>query len=140
MSCREKAEQFIVELLSSGRCEKAEIAGSLRRGVESSHDVDIVCADPSLRPFEGKHEEYVLNGCNIDLRRANPQHYGSMMLKYTGPKGSVVHLAGLAKQKGWKFSEYGLTDRETGEVISTDEYEIRELLGRPYKKPEERGK
>jgi len=135
--CREVAEEVIRK--SSLHC---MIAGSLRRGEEYTHDVDIVCADPSLPENESRITRFEKNTCSIDLYSANPKHFGAMMLTYTGrPAGSNIGLRVKAAKKGMKLNQYGLFNKATGELIASEtEEEIFEALDHPWKPPEQRGK
>lgn len=134
--CREIAEKLIRKQPFS-----CEIVGSLRRGEEYSHDVDIVCADESI-PHRTEHiNRFTENTCSIDLYRAHPDHYGSMILAYTGPQGSTIGMRRQAARKGMILNQYGLFDRQTGEPLAFTEEEIcQKVLNRPCKPPALRGK
>lgn len=140
MSCREVAESVMRE--KPFRC---EIAGSLRRGEEYSHDVDIVCADPDMPVETERVERFAQNSCEIDIYHANPLHFGAMMFSYTGPKGYSIGYRKRAKDMGeakgeeWKLNQYGLYKNGIL-VASENEEEIYESLKKTWKAPEERGK
>jgi len=137
--CRAVAKELIDELIRNGKCTIAEIAGSLRRGEEYTHDVDIVCADPTLPKEKQVIKRFKKNSCSIDLDSANPVHFGAMLLTYTGPKGSNIGMRIKAKKKGMKLNQYGLY-KNHDLIASETEEEIYSALGKSWKPPELRGK
>ena len=139
-------------------CERVEIAGSIRRGKPTVHDIDIV-----MVPKSG--EELVLNSvlCGIgaievdgprlkrlrlpreniaiDIYLATPATWTALLLIRTGSAESNVRLSSLAKSKGWhlKASGEGLFDEEGNRIAGDTEESIFEALGIPYQEPHERG-
>lgn len=148
--CEEVAEQFIGELLATGKCLKADVTGSLRRGEPYTHDVDVICADPTIPPHTSPYDSrsklkqernIIRNNCKIDLYRANEAHYGALMLMTTSPAGSQIGMRRQAKKKGYKLNHYGIWKDDTIISLGWTEDEIcKKILGRPCKPPELRGK
>lgn len=104
----------------------ADIAGSLRRKRETVADIDFVVASKSpkevMKWFTAqefvqkvlvtgitktsiRHKE----GIQIDLRIVPQNQYGYLLLHSTGSKEHNIHLRKMAKDKGWKISEWGIT-------------------------------
>ena len=134
MNCRKEAELIIRE-----RGYKCEIAGSLRRGIESAHDVDIVCANPDVPPNTMQIQRFTAGDCNYDIYHAHPDHFGPMMLTYTGPSGANIGMRVQAKKKSMKLNQYGLFDQDGRRLDNNTEDDIcQKVLGRNCKPPEER--
>ena len=151
MSCRETGERYVEELLRSGRCTIAEVAGSLRRGRESEHDVDIVCADPSKesvlrhdgQPQCSFHTKEEVEGCKIDLYSANPVHYGAMLFTYTGSDSYVIGHRRIVKRMGEERGEELIMNEcgvyKNGELVASEtEEDLYRVMGRNWRPPEQR--
>jgi DNA polymerase (family 10) len=133
-----------------------QVAGSIRRCTETNKDIDIlICGDPEhleearkafldygwdLVTAEGKVRiDVVKDGVGVNGWFLPKGCYGSGLLHCTGSGKFNEALRSVAKQKGYKLSEYGLKDRETDEVVeSWNEERIFELLGFDFIPPEER--
>lgn len=104
----------------------ADIAGSIRRKKETVKDIDFVAA--SEKPKEvmdwytkqdcvasiiakgnTKSSIRLKNGLQADLRIVPESQYGFTVHHFTGSKEHNIHLRTIAKQKGWKVSEWGIT-------------------------------
>ena len=133
MNCLEVAERFIAEVLYH-----CKVAGSLRRGIESTHDVDIVCFNSDKQRLTETKQQIRRNGCNIEVHTSHPDHYGPMMLAWTGPQGANIGMRRIATSKGMKLSEYGLFDRITNQRLdnNTEDDICLQVLNRPCKPPE----
>ncbi len=135
----------------------AELAGSLRRRKETIGDIDIlVSCDERARKIVVKHfadtdfagqvlvkgdtmVSIILkeNGRQVDLRIVNEDEWGSALLYFTGSKEHSVHLRTIAKEKGFKISEYGIFSIKTGKrIASKTEKDIYSTLGFQYIPPE----
>ena len=140
-----------------GSSSKIVIAGSYRRGRETSGDVDVLIADAEYTLKElvdylvdkkviievlslGDKKAHCIAGCpgnflhpfRMDIQYSNnPASWASMLLYFS----SGVHINRWmrleAANKGYKLSEYGLT--KGGKTISTpSEEHIFEILNIPY--------
>lgn len=57
-------------------------------------------------------------GLSVDLRVVPRASFGAAMVYFTGSKGHNIALRQRAIDRGWKLSEYDLSDAETGEVVA----------------------
>lgn len=131
-------------LLASPGVEKADIAGSLRRGRPDVGDVDLVAASSSktvTRAFAALPQvEEVLacgpsratvrlaGGLQADLLVVEPQSYGAALLHFTGSKAHNIALRRLARSQGLKLNERGLF-KGARQVAGQTEAQIYAALG-----------
>jgi DNA polymerase (family 10) len=130
------------------------VAGSLRRGLPTVGDIDLVAAskDPEATAecllglpevshvySRGPHRVSVRleKGVDVDLRIVAPESYGSALLYFTGSRAHVVALRRLALAQGLRLNEYGLF-RGRARIAGATEREIYEALSLPYLAPEQR--
>ncbi len=131
-------------------CKKIEIAGSIRRHEESPQDIDIVLIPKNkinledkmktLGNFvEGGEKESTWNveGIKVELYYTTEDEWGAELLAYSGKKGSNIGLRLVAKRRGFKLTQHGLF-KGNKKIAGKTEREIYAVLGRPYKKPEDR--
>ncbi len=134
-------------------CEKAEVAGSLRRSKETIGDLDIVAASREMKeladafagaPFveevlaHGSTKVYVkTRGVEVDLRIVEPEAYGALLHHFTGSQAHNIVLRERAVKRGLNISEYGLAEIGTGkyEPVASEE-ELYSRLGLRYIPPE----
>lgn len=135
-------------------CERIEIAGSIRRKKPNPNDIDIVLiAGKNINKIieiirslgewlqgGNKRIAIMISGVKVDIYFADPENWGAMLLRWTGPHGGNIGLSRQAKTRGWKLSQYGLFDAKNRIIASKTEEEIYNALGKPYKPPELRGK
>jgi len=121
---------------------KFGIYGSYIRKENTIGDIDILVNERDYEktknilknfPFYERLEIYYL-----------PEEYKdsweSFALYLVGPGKFNVWLRGIAKRKNFLLNQYGLFNRDTGELITTKEKEIFEILGVrfiPYEKRKE---
>lgn len=133
---------------------KAEVAGSARRGAETSKDIDLVTtasdAKALMEAFAGdagvveivgrgptKCSVRLAAGPNADLRVVPPESYPFALMYFTGSKAHNVALRGRAQAMGMKLNEYALIRESDGRSIPcADEAAIYKALGLPYIPPE----
>jgi len=75
----------------------------------------------------------------VDFRIFPKSQLGSALCYFTGPFEHNIHLRVLAKSKGMKLSEYGITDKEGKLHKFSSEKGMYKFLGTSYKEPWERG-
>jgi len=134
--------------------QSCSLAGSIRRGLPTVGDIDLVAAsrDPKAtaaclweRPevahvySRGPHRVSVRleAGVDVDLRIVAPESYGSALLYFTGSRAHVVALRRLALAQGLRLNEYGLF-RGRARIAGATEREVYEALSLPYLAPEQR--
>ena len=139
-------------------CDKIEIAGSIRRGKPTVHDIDLVMIPKSgqdlmLNSLLCSMGKIVLDGprvkrlqlpdenITVDIYLATPDTWTVLLLIRTGSAESNVRLSSLARRKGWrlKASGEGLFDEDSNRIAGDTEESIFEALGIPFQQPHERG-
>jgi DNA polymerase (family 10) len=140
--------------------QRVECAGSLRRGLETVGDLDLLCiasAGPDvIRRFTGlpgvakvlasgdtKGSVLVEYGSGkaiqVDLRVVPAESFGAAWQYFTGSKAHNIRLRELAQKRGWTLNEYALSDEKTGKVVAQrTEEEIYAALGVVFVPPEMR--
>jgi DNA polymerase (family 10) len=122
-------------------------AGSVRRRRETVKDLDIIAtsSDPAalITAFcEGDWVNEVAargdtkatvvghDGLRFDLRVVPPECYGNVLQHFTGSKDHNIALREDAQRRGLSISEYGVTNVESGEVVThATEDELYDYLG-----------
>jgi len=147
-----QAEAVLAHLRANPAIERAEAAGSLRRGKETVGDLDflVLSKEPAAATqaftamplvtqivLSGDTKSTVLlrGGLQADLRVLDEGSWGSGMQYFTGSKDHNIKLRALALDQGLKLSEYGLF-RGDGPVAGRTEASIYETLGLAYIEPE----
>lgn len=149
------AEQAIVALYEAApEVRRLTIAGSVRRWRDTAGDIDIlgVADDPEsvtaafaalpmvvdiLGQGGTKASVIVTGGAQIDLRVSDERHFGALLLYFSGSKQHGISLRARAQKMGLSLNEYGLTDKESGELTPYDtEAGVYEALNLPYIPPE----
>jgi len=141
---------------------KLEYAGSLRRGMETIGDIDLlaVTTDPDalssafqsmamvervLAGGETKSSVRVIGGIQVDLRILPEDSYGAALLYFTGSKAHNIVLRERAQKKKLTLNEYGLFpddgkprphERGIKARASKTEASIYKALGLPFIPPE----
>ncbi len=139
-------------LRQGARAEQVEVAGSFRRGRETVGDLDIlVTSVEPERAFDvfsalpqvqevrlrGGTKETVLlrNGLQVDLRVVEPASFGAALVYFTGSKDHNVQIRSLAKDRGLRVNEYGVTRGEERLAGRTEE-DVYRSLGLAWVPPE----
>ena len=133
---------------------EAEIVtvGSVRRGQETSGDLDILASGTDATLTDafvqhpgvervlgrggGKASVLMRGGFQADLRIVKSDQRGAAMQYFTGSKAHNIVLRDRALERGWKLNEYGLFDQDDRAIASGTEAEIYKALGLEYIPPE----
>lgn len=155
----EAGERIVSWLKELPGVDKAELAGSLRRKKETIGDIDILVAcerkkrSVVLDHFtsskvaskilaKGQTKASIIlkaNGRQADLRIVEEEEWGAAMQYFTGSKEHNIHLRALARDKGFKISEYGIFTIAKGKrVAGNTEESIYKTLGMMTMPPEMR--
>ncbi len=140
--------------------DRLELAGSLRRGLETVGDIDVlaVCKTDSaglhhtfrsmdsvtdvLAAGDTKSSVRLTEGRQVDLRTVSAVEFPAAWLYFTGSKEHNVFLRGRAREKGLTLNEYGLFPLVDGEadrehpLDCPDEAALYAALDLPFVPPE----
>jgi DNA polymerase/3'-5' exonuclease PolX len=141
-------------------CDKAEIAGSLRRFRPVVHDIDLVVvpkpgqrarlAAEFLLAQDGEPEatwslpekiwKFQVKGMPVDVYLATPETFATLLLIRTGSAEHNVLLASRAKRMGLKLRADGSGIEKSGGAVipCATEDRVFRLLGMRYVEPIER--
>lgn len=139
------AEQIAADLRDAVPGARVELAGSLRRGRETAHDIDLVGA--AERPADlldaleahpavervlagGESGRSVLThaGPRVELSVSPPGAFGNLLQHATGSKAHNIRLRELAVRRGLSVSQHGVAGPE-GTVTHADEAGVYAALG-----------
>lgn len=165
---RAEVEPLAFKILAtiSPYCERAEVAGSIRRRRPAVNDIDIVVQPKSgywlqivkeiRREFDavtGKQGEKLATlfvpfaskqgqgHVQLDFYRASQSTWGALLLVRTGSKEHNIYLCNLAIRKGLRLQySRGLVDKDGNVVAGKTEEEIFEALGLSFIAPQDREK
>ena len=148
----EIADALVAYLASHAPAATIVTVGSVRRGAETSGDLDLLAtgAGASLAdafvtypPVErvlghGPTKASVLlrGGYQADLRIVLPEQRGAAMQYFTGAKAHNIALRDRALARGWKLNEYGLFDAHDQAIAGANEEGIYEALDLAWIPPE----
>jgi DNA polymerase (family 10) len=148
----ETAEGIVAYLKALAPAAEIITVGSVRRGQETSGDLDILAsgADASLtKAFVqypgvervlghggGKASVLMRGGFQADLRIVKTEQRGAAMQYFTGSKAHNIVLRDRALARGWKLNEYGLFDEDDKPIAGATEAGIYKALGMAYIAPE----
>lgn len=133
---------------------RAQVAGSVRRGLETVKDIDIVAssADPEsvmerfvaapgvtdvINRGHTKTSVRMESGFQADIRVVTDGQFPFALYHFTGSREHNTLMRSLAKTQGLKMNEYGLFKGEQGLELASEE-EIFKALGLSYIPPEMR--
>ena len=143
---------LVEELRATPGVGRLDIAGSLRRRVETVGDVDILvaAADPAraaatfvqykdvkqvLARGETKCSVVLKSGLQVDLRIVPASSYGAALYYFTGSKAHNIAVRRLALRRHLKINEYGVF-RRTRRIAGRTELDVLASVGLPWIPPE----
>ena len=148
------AESLRNFLANHSKIRRAEIAGSLRRRMDTVKDIDLLASCPhtartqAAEEFahlpevaevtgsgETKTSVRLVSGIAADLRLVTDTEFPYALMHFTGSKDHNVAMRQRAIKRGLKLSEYGLFKGESL-VKAKDETEIFNALGLSFILPE----
>lgn len=146
------AEEMAAGLRAAVPGAMVEIAGSLRRGRESAHDIDLVGAAerpgdlldalaglPSVeRVLSGGDAARAVRthlGPRVELAVTTPEAFGNLLQHATGSKAHNIRLRELAVRRGLSVSQHGVAGPE-GTAVHADEAGVYAALGLHVVPPE----
>ncbi|HVP68554.1 MAG TPA: DNA polymerase/3'-5' exonuclease PolX [Anaeromyxobacteraceae bacterium] len=150
----ESGEEILRHLRGTGAADALALAGSARRWKETVGDLDVVAASrnpPALSEAlvayplveevvargDTKTTVRLRSGLQVDLRVAPPEDYPTLLHHLTGSKAHHVKLRGLARDRGYSLSEWGLARIEGGERAPVrEEDDVYRVLGMQPVPPE----
>ena len=148
----EMAEAIVAYLREQAPAAEITTVGSVRRGAETSGDLDILAsgADTALAEAftrfpqvervlaNGGTKASVLlrGGFQADLRIVTPEQRGAALQYFTGSKAHNIALRDRALERGWKLNEYGLFDANENSIAGAAEPDIYKALGLAFIEPE----
>jgi DNA polymerase (family 10) len=149
-----RAELLIQNLARLPLVQRLSLAGSIRRGAALVGDINIVMAStdpphlihtcnrqPEVRQVleNGPTSTVVITseGLRVSLVAVMPQHFAGALLHYTGSAAHLTALRRIARQRGLRLTEQGLTRLEGDHPVAVaEEHDIYQYLGLPYMPPE----
>jgi DNA polymerase (family 10) len=149
-----EANRLTALLASIAGVAHVQVAGSARRGAETSKDIDLVATaqdatpamdafatDPGVVEIVGrgptKCSVRLASGPNADLRVVPPEAFPFALLYFTGSKAHNIALRARAQSLGLKLNEYALIREADGRAVPCeDESAIYRALGLPFIPPE----
>lgn len=151
----ELAEAIAEELRAHGPTDAlVEIAGSLRRSVDTAKDIDLVAVTTDPLPLAtalGKLERIASassvsavgakarshSGLAVDLRIAAPSQHGNLLQHFTGSGAHNAALREAAVRKRLHVSEHGIEEEASARTLScATEQEVYDALGLAWMPPE----
>ncbi|HEX7284411.1 MAG TPA: DNA polymerase/3'-5' exonuclease PolX, partial [Vicinamibacterales bacterium] len=148
----ETAEGIVAYLKAAAPQADVITVGSVRRGQETSGDLDILASgahtsltdafvrypgvERVLGHGGGKASVLMRGGFQADLRIVKAEQRGAAMQYFTGSKAHNIVLRDRALDRGWKLNEYGLFDDDDRPIAGATEEDIYQALGLAYIPPE----
>jgi len=148
------ANELVEALRSHPSCDRAEVAGSVRRLADTCKDIDLIATSDSPKELAAHIAAHHLvssagnpseNGVRlethqdvgVDVRIVEPEAFGNLLQHFTGSAAHNTELREVAVSEGLHVSEHGILDDETGETERfRTEQEVYGRLGYEYIVPE----
>jgi DNA polymerase (family 10) len=156
---RRVVDQILPGLRALPQVERAEAAGSFRRGMETVGDLDFIVASSSPAPImnwftsldgiaevtahgETKSSIRLEGGMQADLRVVPSEQFYFALHHFTGSKDHNVRMRQKALSMGLSLSEWGLrpeeekdASRKVGEIKADSEEDVFKALGLAFVPP-----
>jgi DNA polymerase (family 10) len=147
-----RAEALLLAIRRVPGVERADVAGSVRRGRDTIGDFDVLivardgrAALAGITQLDGVRQVVALGptratflvepGIQVDVRAVAEESYGSALVYFTGAKEHNVRLRGLAHDRGLKINEYGVY-RGARRLGGSEEGDVYRILGMDVVPPE----
>jgi DNA polymerase (family 10) len=152
-------EVLLEDLKAYKGVKRAEVAGSLRRKLETIGDIDFLVAASKPQPImhfftshprvervlakgETKSSVRLKNGMQADIRIVPKKQFAFALCYFTGSKEHNIALRKLSRRRGWSLSEWGLAPEKekvpaffkTAKIL--EEEDIYRVLDLQYIPPE----
>lgn len=152
------AQVILESLRQAPAVQRAEVAGSYRRGKTTLGDLDFVVASTDykatmeaftsmtnvkevLSKGDGQATVELINGMTCDLRLVEPKAFGAMLLHFTGSIDHNIALRQRALKRGLRINEHGVfkSDDEDAQPLAFEhERDVYQALDLPWIAPEMR--
>jgi DNA polymerase (family 10) len=146
------AETLVAYLKEQAPTAEIATVGSVRRGNETSGDLDILASGAETTLADAftrfplvervlanggtKASILIRGGFQADLRIVAADQRGAALQYFTGSKAHNIALRDLALTRGWKLNEYGLFDDKDRPIAGATEEQIYQALGLDFIEPE----
>lgn len=146
-----RAEELLGKIRKLPLVERAEVAGSLRRGRETIGDVDLLVTSKNspkalleisrlpevtrVLAVGPTRATLLLDTIQVDIRAVASESFGAALQYFTGSKQHNTHIRAIARRHGLKVNEYGVF-RGAKRLGGQEEEEVYRLLGMPWIAPE----
>lgn len=147
------AQRLVGDLQATPGVVAMTIAGGLRRGAETVHDIDIAVATTEPGTFAAAVADHPVvaavvaggergmaadthPGIRVEFRFCAPQQFGNLLQHLTGSRAHNIRLRELAVRQGLSVSEHGIADRDGAVHTAATEEGVYEQLGLPWIPPE----
>ncbi len=144
-----QAQEILDALRAHPETSRAEVAGSMRRGKETVHDLDFLVATKKPRELmdffveqpwsaeilvhgDTKSSIRLPNGVQCDLRAVSNAEYPFALAYFTGSKEHNIALRSRAQKRGFTLNEYRLAPLEKNDAKPPkiqDEADLYRALG-----------
>jgi DNA polymerase (family X) len=149
------AEDLLAALQEMPGVTKWAVGGSLRRGLETIGDLDLLVAAADSTEIMARFKQLpqveavvaagptkatvqLHNGMQADLRVLPEARWGTLLSYFTGSQAHNIRLRELALKKGYSLNEHAFRPivdgevTEEGEIVCASEEEVYDVLGLPY--------
>ncbi len=140
------AEEIARDLCAAVPGAVVELAGSLRRGRESVHDIDLVAAsdrpeelqdalaghpavERELSRGEASSSVATHSGARLELAVGPPESFGNLLQHATGSAAHNIRLRELAVRQGLSVSQHGIVGPDGVRATHADEEGVYAAIG-----------
>jgi DNA polymerase (family 10) len=147
------AETLVRDLRAGPGVHRLEIAGGLRRGAETVHDIDLAAGADEPRALMDALAAHPMvtevlsrgaagigvmtqSGIRVELRIGPVAAFGNLLQHLTGSRAHNIRLRELAVKQALSISEHGATRSDGSVCTHEDEEGVYGMLGLPVIPPE----